>query len=219
MNMFRAMGDAKQWAAIVMGAVLASGALYFAVYKGLRERNAAALQRLEAITRENAALQSYQPRLPDLDRELEQTRSSLEQQNKVVPPDRELDAFLRMVDAEGSAAGIQIRRYTALPESPKDFFTEVPFEIEIDGPYYGVLDFFERLSRLQRIVNVSGLLLASTRKPSDAKAKRQYQYAPHETVVATCTLTTFFSHELLTPKTGLASPQKPGANPSGGRKS
>jgi hypothetical protein len=64
-----------------------------------------------------------------------------------------------------------------------------------------MLGFFDRVGKLERIVNVSGLLVASTRKPSEAKAKKTYQYAPTETVVATCTTTTYFSHDLEPPAT------------------
>jgi len=49
---------------------------------------------------------------------------------------------------------------------------------------------------LERIVNVNGLVVASTRKPADAKTKKTYQYAANETVVATCLTTTYFSHDL-----------------------
>ncbi len=59
-----------------------------------------------------------------------------------------------------------------------------------------MLGFFDRLGKVERIVNVSNLLVASTRKPSDAKTKHTYQYAPSETVVATCLTTTYFSHDL-----------------------
>jgi hypothetical protein len=52
------------------------------------------------------------------------------------------------------------------------------------------------VGKLERIVNVSGLQVATTKKPTDAKAKHTYQYAPNESVVATCTATTFFSHDL-----------------------
>src|SRR6266852_5877805 len=77
-----------------------------------------------------------------------------------------------------------------------DFYTELPFEVELDGPYYSVLNFFDNVGKLERIVNVSGLQVATTKKPTDAKAKHTYQYAPNESVVATCTATTFFSHDL-----------------------
>jgi hypothetical protein len=39
------------------------------------------------------------------------------------------------------------------------------------------------------------LQVASPKKSSDAKVKQSYQYAPGETIVASCTATTFFSHE------------------------
>jgi Tfp pilus assembly protein PilO len=68
--------------------------------------------------------------------------------------------------------------------------------MELDGPYYSMLSFFDRVGKLERIVNVSGLLVATTKKPTDAKAKHIYQYAPNESVVATFTATTFFSHDL-----------------------
>jgi hypothetical protein len=52
------------------------------------------------------------------------------------------------------------------------------------------------VGKLERIVNISGLLVANTKNPSAAKAKHTYQYAPNESVVATFTATTFFSHDL-----------------------
>ena len=80
----------------------------------------------------------------------------------------------------------------------------------MDGPYYSMLNFFDRVGKLERIVNVSGLLVANTKNPSAAKAKHTYQYAPNESVVATFTATTFFSHDLTpaveTPGTKPAAP-------------
>ncbi len=103
-----------------------------------------------------------------------------------MPDEKEVDSFMRMLDAEAGKAGIEIRRYTAQPSAQKDFYTEVPFEMELDGPYYSMLNFFDRVGKLERIVNVSNLLVATIRKPTDAKTKNTYQYAPNESVVATC---------------------------------
>ena len=78
--------------------------------------------------------------------------------------------------------------------------------MELDGPYYSMLNFFDRVGKLERIVNVQGLLVATTRKPADAKTKKTYQYAPNESVVATCTATTYFSHDLEPPATSGGKP-------------
>jgi type IV pilus assembly protein PilO len=100
------------------------------------------------------------------------------------------------MDGEAQKAGVELRRYTAKPITSKEYYSEIPFDMELDGPYYSMLNFFDRVGKLERMVNVSGLLVSNTKNPSFAKAKHTYQYAPNESVVATFTATTFFSHDL-----------------------
>jgi type IV pilus assembly protein PilO len=206
---FGELSGIKQLGILIGVAVLATAGLFFTVFKTQREANAAAQQRLEAKRKENAELEAYQPKLKEIEAQLVNLKQQLEIERRIVPDEKSVDTFMRMMDAEASKAGIEIRRYTAKPYAQKDFYTEVPFDLELDGPYYSMLNFFDRVGKLERIVNVSNLLVASTRKPQDAKAKHTYQYAPNETIVATCTATTFFSHETEPP----AVPGKPGLTP------
>lgn len=193
---FNELSGIKQWAAAVGVAALITVALYFTLFKSQREANAAAQVNLDAKLRENAELESYKPKLVDIERQLASLKQQLEIERKIVPDEKEVPGFMKMMDAEAMKAGVELRRYTAKPTAAKDFYTEVPFEMELDGPYYSMVNFFEKVGKLERIVNVSGLLVATTKKPTDAKAKHTYQYAPNESVVATCTATTFFSHDL-----------------------
>jgi len=186
----------KLWGVLVLAGILGSAGLYYTIFKSQRDENEAAQTKLQAKMRENADLEAYRPKLADIERQLASLKQQLEIEKKIVPDEKEVDNFMRMVSNEAAKAGVWIRRYTARPVSARDFYTEVPFEVELDGPYYSMLGFFDRVSKLERIVNVNGLLVASTRKPSDAKAKHTYQYAPNESVVATCLTTTYFSHDL-----------------------
>jgi type IV pilus assembly protein PilO len=205
---FGEMSGIKQWAVVVGGAALVTAGLYFTVFKTQRDQNTAAQAALDTKRKENAELEAYRPKLAEMERQLASLKQQLEIERRIVPDEKEVDGFMRMLDAEASKAGIEIRRYTAQPVAQKDFYTEVPFEMELDGPYYSMLGFFDRVGKLERIVNVSNLLVASTRKPSDAKAKKQYQYAPNESIVATCKATTFFSHDL--DPAGTGKPGQPG---------
>jgi type IV pilus assembly protein PilO len=199
MGNFGELSGLKQWAALVLGAALITAALHFTLFKSQRAANDQAQAALESKLRENAELQSYAPKLKDLERQLANLKQQLEIERKIVPDEKEVDGFIKMLDAEAMKAGIEIRRYTAKPVSTREFYTEVPFEIELDGPYYSVLNFFDRVGKLERIVNMSGLLIANTKRGSEAKAKHSYQYAPNESIVATCDATTFFSHDLAPP--------------------
>jgi type IV pilus assembly protein PilO len=144
-------------------------------------------------------LEAYRPKLAEMERQLATLKQQLEIERRIVPDEKQADDFIRAMDGEALKAGVELRRYTAMPVAAKDFYTELPFELELDGPYYSMLNFFDRVSKLERIVNVSNLLVASVKKPSDAKTKHQYNYAPSESVVATCVATTFFSHDLAPP--------------------
>jgi type IV pilus assembly protein PilO len=196
MTNFSEMSGLKQWGVVVAGAALLTGALYFTMFKSQREANEAAQQALENKMRENAELEAYRPKLAEIERQLASLKQQLEIERRIVPDEKEVDGFIRMLDAEAMKAGIELRRYTAKPPVGKEFYTEVPFEMELDGPYYSMLNFFDRVGKLERIVNVSGLLVATVKKPTEAKAKHAYQYAPNESVVATFTASTFFSHDL-----------------------
>jgi type IV pilus assembly protein PilO len=196
MENFSELPNLKQWGALLLGGALVTTALYFTVFKSQRDANTQAQQALESKLRENAELQAYAPKLKDMDRQLANLKQQLEIERKIVPDEKEVDGFIKMMDAEALKAGIELRRYTAKPTSSKDFYTELPFEMELDGPYYSVLNFFDRVGKLERIVNISGVLISSTKKPTDAKVKHTYQYAPNESIVATCNATTFYSHDM-----------------------
>jgi type IV pilus assembly protein PilO len=212
---FNEMSGIKQWAAVLGVALVLSGALYYTVFKNQRDANAAAQASLETKLRENAELEAYRPKLAEIERQLASLKQQLEIERRIVPDDKEVPGFLKMMDAEAMKAGIELRRYTAKPAAAKDFYTELPFEVELDGPYYSVLNFFDNVGKLERIVNVSGLQVATTKKPTDAKAKHTYQYAPNESVVATCTATTFFSHDLTPPAGAVGKPGQPAAAKQG----
>jgi len=195
MENFSEMPGIKQWAALVLGAVLVSAGLHYTVFKSQRSANETAQQNLQAKLRENAELEAYKPKLKDMERQVANLKQQLEIERRIVPDEKEVDNFMRMLDAEATKTGIEIRRYTADPVSTHEYYSEVPFEIEIDGPYYSVLSFFDHVAKLERIVNISNVLVATVKKPTEAKTKHTYQYAGNESIVATCKASTFFSHD------------------------
>jgi type IV pilus assembly protein PilO len=192
---FNDMSGMKQWGLVLAIAGMLSAALYFTYFKSQRDANESAQKSLDAKLQENRELEPYKSKLAEIDRQLASLEQQMEIEKRIVPEEKEIDSFMKMLDAEAAKSGIELRRYTAQPVASKEFYTEVPFEIELDGSYYSMMNFFDRVAKLERIVNVSNLLVANTKKSSEAKARHTYQYAPNESVVATCLATTFFSHD------------------------
>jgi type IV pilus assembly protein PilO len=206
---FSELSGIKQWGAVVAGGAVVTAALYFTVFKGQSEKNTTAQHALEAKITENNELEAYRPKLKQIEQQLAELKQQLEIEARIVPDEKQVDSFITTMDAEAQKAGVELRRFTAKDVKSQQYYTEVPFDIDVDGPYYSVLGFFDRVSKLERIVNVSNLLVSTTRQPSGAKVKHTFQYAPNESIVANFTATTYFSHDLTTPSAASAG-AKPG---------
>jgi len=205
---FSELSGIKQWGAVIAGGALVTAALFFTVFKSQSDKNSAAEHTLQDKVRENNELESYRPKLKDMEQQVANLKQQLEIERRIVPDDKKVDDFIETLDGEAQKAGVELRRYLAKPVASKEYYSEVPFDMELDGPYYSMLNFFDRVGKLERIVNISGLLVGTTKKPTEAKVKHSYQYAANESVVATFTATTFYSHDL-TP-----APAAPGAKPA-----
>jgi type IV pilus assembly protein PilO len=175
-------------------AVLMTAALYFTLYKPLSERNQVERKRLAARRAEVESMKKYENDLPKLNQQIALLREQLEIQKRILPDEKEADNFIHLLQNTAQSSGIAIRRWTAKPVAAREYYTEVPFELELDGPYYALLNFFQRVGQLERIINVSGLQLGAL-KGEDAKNRRGYHYAPEESVGGVCTAITFFSRD------------------------
>ena len=207
---FSELSGIKQWGAVIVGGAIVTAALYFTVFKSQSEKNATAQHALEDKIQENNELESYRPKLKQIEQQLAELKQQMEVEQRIVPDEKLVDQFITMMGSEAQKAGVELRRYKAKDTKSQQYYTEVPFDLELDGPYYSALNFFDRVSKLERIVNISGLVVSTTKTPSGAKVKHQYQYAPNESVVASFTATTYFSHDLQ-PSAAAGPGAKPGA--------
>jgi type IV pilus assembly protein PilO len=158
---FNELSGLKQWGAVLFGGALVTVALYFTVFKSQSDKNAVAQHAVQDKVRENNELESYRPKLKDIERQLANLKQQLEIERRIVPDDKQVDTFIETMDEEAQKAGVELRRYTAKPVSAKEYYSELPFDMELDGPYYSMLNFFDRVGKLERIVNISGLLVAN----------------------------------------------------------
>ena len=141
------------------------------------------------LNRQVAELQVYERRNAEFKLEMAALEKQLDTLKTIVPEDKEQDEFIRLVQGAAAASGVEIRQLTAEAVVPKDYHYELPFQIQVDGSYFSIEDFFARLSRLSRIINVGDLTFNSIKDPQNAK----YPLRPGSTVTGSCRITTFFS--------------------------
>ncbi|HMI50346.1 MAG TPA: type 4a pilus biogenesis protein PilO [Candidatus Saccharimonadales bacterium] len=150
-----------------------------------------AVKQKASLTQEVTQLQVYKQRYGELKQQMDALSKQLETLKTIVPEEKEADEFIRLVQGAASASNVQLRRLTSQAIVSKEYHFEMPFEVQADGPYFNILDFFGRLSRLSRIINVGDLQFDD---PTGNTAKgTKYPVRPGATVTGVFTATTFFT--------------------------
>ena len=170
------------------------------VDKAVRER--------AQLNQEVTQLQVYRQRYSELKSQMDALNKQLDTLKTIVPEEKETDEFIRLVQGAASASNVQLRRLTAQAIVTREYHYEMPFELQADGPYFNILDFFGRLSRLSRIINVGDLVFAEPGSSSNKGTK--YPIRPGTTVSGVFTATTFFTKSS---DAGAAGSAKPAGKP------
>ncbi len=175
----------------VAAAVLAGVTFYYFVWpmKDKNDRLASDVAKLKAENDRNEAFKQQQVGYLNLIHQLE---SQLETLRSIVPDEQATDEFMKTVFVDGTATGTEIR--TFIPGAPvtKEYYVEMPFSVRLDGTYYNLLNFFDRLSHEQRIMSVSNLSLGTP----EGGGMGSYTVMKSETVGANCVLTTYYNKPL-----------------------
>ena len=179
--------------ALAIAVVLVLVGLYVPFSPVAQEKSTldAAVQQRTKLRQEVTQLQVYKQRYGELKQQMDALNKQPDTLKTIVPEEKEVDEFIRQIQGAASASNVQLRRLTAQNIVPKEFHYEMPFEAQADGAYFNMLDFFSRLSRLSRIINVGDLQFDDPGGNSSKGSK--YAIRPGETVTGVFTVTTFFT--------------------------
>jgi type IV pilus assembly protein PilO len=190
--------------ALVIAALL-GGLGYYFVSMPLEAENKTKKTQLDAKLAENATLKQYESKLGDLDRQIVQLKAQMEFQKQIVPDEKSADNFIILLQEQASNANINIRKIESKAVANKEFYTETPYALQIDGPYYGTLSFFEKLATQTRIINVDGIQIKGFGGRTGAS---QYPIGPNDSITVNATVKTFFSKEVAAMTPAPAAPVK-----------
>ncbi|NWG13712.1 MAG: type 4a pilus biogenesis protein PilO [Acidobacteria bacterium] len=169
-----------------------AAAVYFVYVRGLvTERSAlrTEVQRLEASV---SQLSSFAEKLAQNKREVAELESRLQVLKKILPDQKETPVILRSVQEMAYASNLKISKFDPQPVVTRAFYSDWPIAMELTGSYNALGEFFEKIGRAARIINVSNISLKGIDGSID----------PARTVNATCTATTFvFREEAVQPTT------------------
>jgi type IV pilus assembly protein PilO len=173
---------------VAIALVLAGGTFWYFVMP-LNDQRESLQREVARLKAENARNEAFRQQQTEYLNRIKQLESQLETLRLIVPDEQATGEFMTSVFTDGAGTGIQIRTFMPKPKVEKDFYVEVPFAVRLDGTYYNLLRFFDRLAHEQRIMSVSGLSLGTP----ESGGMGAYKVSSTETVGANCVLTTYYN--------------------------
>ena len=173
-------------------AVVLAGVTFWYFVLPMSDTKDALQKDVAKLKAENDKNEAFKQQQTEYLNRITQLESQLATLRSIVPDEQATDEFMRTVFADGLSANTQIRTFLPKPPLVKDFYVELPYQVRLDGTYYSLLNFFDRLAHEQRIMSVSGLSLGGP----EGGGMGVYKVSPTETVGANCVLTTYYNKPL-----------------------
>jgi len=126
-----------------------------------KEKKKVDLSRLETQLRELRAIAEDQKRFQaDSARLREEVDLAMAQ----LPTSKEIPSLLANISNLGKEAGLEFILFRPTPEVSQEFLALIPVEIKVNGTYTDVAIFFDRVSKMPRIVNISGVSMEGAKE-------------------------------------------------------
>lgn len=145
---------------LLMAIVIVISGIYWYFFWSPNNQKLSNLQRsLQNKQKRLAELENIKKDLPKFEQEFDRLNKEFQIASLKLPKEEEIPSLINSVYSDISASGLEPQVFAPKARRPKDIYAEIPIEMEVVGTYHELANFFDRISRLPRIVNVQNLNL------------------------------------------------------------
>jgi type IV pilus assembly protein PilO len=168
----------------VLVSILAVATYHYSYETDARADLAVKQRQLDGLRADIARGRALAARLPEFRSQVKDLETRLESLKAVLPEQKDVADLLRRIQTLATQSNLDIRGFRPQAISQKQLHAEWPITLELDGTYHDLGIFFDKVSKVPRIINISSIAV---------KAKgAQAQASGHgPTITATCLATTF----------------------------
>lgn len=174
---------------VVILCAIAGLYLYFFFMPGRDELNVAQrelgkleveLSNSKAIARD---LQKFKEQVEKLNEELKNALTQL-------PNEKEIPEILKTISSLGKESNLEFTLFRPKPEQPQQFYATVPIEMVALGNYHNIGIFFDKVSKLPRIINVVDFNMTKTKEAKEIKDMKRKD-EPQIMLKTSCMINTY----------------------------
>lgn len=140
------------WGLVVAG-------YYFLYYQDQEAAYRQLLVQFKNKRKERTKYQTTAQNLPLWKEEVKRLEEERKKAQTLLPTAKEIPTLLRKLDSLANKSGLEITQFNPTRTVKKPYYEEVPTRMRASGTFYELMVFFDKVSHLDRIVNISEFYL------------------------------------------------------------
>jgi type IV pilus assembly protein PilO len=169
-----------QIGAFVVIAIGAAAGYYYEIEMPIVADMATKRTQLVALRRDITKGLTTAKKLPEFRAGVTDLENRLANLRAILPEEKDAADLLRRMQTVAVQSNLDIRSFKPNPTVTKELHAEWPINLELQGSYHNLAQFFDRVGKFTRIVNITGVDIKNRERPD-----------PNMTITAKCTATTF----------------------------
>jgi type IV pilus assembly protein PilO len=165
--------------------ILLGGGFYYFAYAPKLTQISRLESRCSQLKKQLSTAKKKARNLKKYQEEMKEAQAQFNAAMEALPDRKEIPSLLTAVSQAGRDAGLDFLLFEPGAERNKQFYAEIPVQIEVTGSYHQTATFFDKVSRLSRVVNIDHIHInpgknASQLKTSCVAVTYRFIEAPRE---------------------------------------
>lgn len=171
-GLFTGMPLKARWGMVAGIPVAVIAAFYFLLISATIAETDVVREELLKAQKDVQVKEALERRLPEFEKKIAELDGQLIMIRRQLPEKKEIPDLLDQISNLGAQSGLQFQLFKPLPEAEKDFYAEVPVDLNIMGSFHNVVDFFDKVAHMPRIVTITNIeIVKSGNKMRGARTK------------------------------------------------
>ena len=175
---------------------------YWRVLQPLRDDYDRAESQLAGLQSKIQEGRAAKAELPKFREEVRQLELELDKLLRILPARRNTPDLMRRIRSLAEQGDFTLKKFNPGTLADKEFYSEWPISVDLEGSYHNLALFFDRISRFSRIINIEDLELKALPPPKTngpaapgSKEARAAAAANQHTITSTFSAKTFVYKE------------------------
>jgi type IV pilus assembly protein PilO len=160
--------ERKWWAAGLIGLAIGIALAVVVHYFWLRGVNQDIVRKtgeLKGLQDEIQKGRAAERKLSQFREEVKRLELELAKLLQVLPSARNTEDLIKRIETLTRQGDFTLKKFTPGEPVQKDFYSEYPIDISLEGTYHNLALFFDRMSRFSRIINVEDMKVNTLEAP------------------------------------------------------